>query len=503
MSGVLFFNPWVTKTFRLPNSILQLAASIDGQRDFDFVDGNNEVDPFSTVMELLETGRFSYFACTVMPGPQLKQAVPITKAVRERFPDIVTVWGGYFPSNQPDAVMRSDYVDYVLTGPADVSFPALLDRLERKAPLDDVAGLIWRTEEGVKRNPKPAIPDQDALRPLPFDRLAQRYSISRYFPHTFLGRRTLGMHTSMGCPFTCSFCAVVPIYEGRWKGRKAKAVADDVLRMRDRYQIDAVEFHDNNFFVSEARVRDFAQRMVGQGVTWWGEGRIDTIDKYSDETLALMRQSGCKMIFFGAETGDDATLAQIQKGGKQTGAQILSFAKRLAQFDIIPEYSFVLGFPKPSEAEVWEQIHRDIAFIKQVKQANPATEVIIYVYSPVPAEGSELARQITAAGFSFPETLEDWLSPAWESFDLHRNPLTPWLTADMVRHIQAFETVLNARYPTHSAFHIGAMGRALLKALSAPRYWLDWFRTPVELRALHRLLNYVRPETTGFYAEQA
>lgn len=502
MNGVLFFNPFAAKTFRMPNSMLQVAASLGSSRDFDFVDGNVETDPLATCRELLGSGRFTYFAATVMPGPQLQQAAPITRAIKSAFPQITTIWGGYFPSNQPDAVMRSDYVDYVLTGPADHSFPALLERLETSAPLDDVAGLVWRTPGGVRRNPKPGIPDQDSLNPLPYDRLAARYPIARFLPRTFLGKRTLGMHTSMGCPFTCSFCAVVPIFEGRWKGRNADLIADDVLRMRDRHQVDAIEFHDNNFFVSEARVRAFAERMVGQNLTWWGEGRIDTIDKYSDDTLVLMRKAGCKMIFFGAETGDDATLAQIRKGGKQSGEQILRFAARLRQFDIIPEYSFVLGFPKPTEEEVWDQIHRDIAFIKQVKEVNPDTEIIIYVYSPVPAEGSELAKQIEAAGFRFPETLEDWLSPDWESFDLHRNPLTPWLTPAMVKHIHAFETVLQARYPTRSSFHIGRIGRSVLSALAAPRYRLDWFRSPKELRLVQRALNYVSPETTGFYAEQ-
>jgi len=56
------------------------------------------------------------------------------------------------------------------------------------------------------------------------------------------------------------------------------------------------------------------------------------------------------MIFFGAESGDDEQLKRMDKGGTQTGAQILRFAERMRRFDIIPEYSFVLGFPAESEA---------------------------------------------------------------------------------------------------------------------------------------------------------
>ena len=66
----------------------------------------------------------------------------------------------------------------------------------------------------------------------------------------------------------------------------------------------------------------------------------------------LIREAGCKIIFFGAESGNDKVLHQLDKGGTQTGEQILRFAERLKKFDIIPEYSFVLGTPAPSEEEV-------------------------------------------------------------------------------------------------------------------------------------------------------
>jgi len=62
-----------------------------------------------------------------------------------------------------------------------------------------------------------------------------------------------------------------------------------------------------------------------------------------------MRDAGCRMIFFGAETGNDALLKMMDKGGTQTGDQIRKFAARMAKFDIIPEYSFVLGTPADTE----------------------------------------------------------------------------------------------------------------------------------------------------------
>ena len=83
-----------------------------------------------------------------------------------------------------------------------------------------------------------------------------------------LGKRTLGYHSSFGCRFTCWFCAVVPIYNARWKGKSAAGIADDVLKLKVSHGIDAVEFHDNNFFTSRKRVVEFAKLMQGQNISW-------------------------------------------------------------------------------------------------------------------------------------------------------------------------------------------------------------------------------------------
>jgi hypothetical protein len=45
--------------------------------------------------------------------------------------------------------------------------------------------------------------------------------------------------------------------------------------------------------------------------------------------------------------------------------------------------------PGETPEKVMQQIDRDIAYIKQIKEINPETEIIIYVYSPVATEGSE------------------------------------------------------------------------------------------------------------------
>lgn len=499
MSKVLFFNPRAAESkARVPNSILSIAASIEGKYDYAIVDGNLETHPLKVLLDYLDTGRYDVFAATVMPGPQLKQAIPITREIRKKYPHVKIVWGGYFASNHSNACINSGYIDYIIYGPGDYAFPRLMEAMKTNSGFRDIPNLIFLENNAIVKTKKDELYDQDTLPPLPYEKLSSFYPMRKYIGKSVLGTKTFAYHSSVGCPFKCAFCGVVPIYNARWKGRSAGKIYADIKEVKEKYGINAVEFYDSNFFVSESRVVEFSKLIKNENLVWWGEGRIDTIDKYADDSLALMREAGCKMIFHGAESGNDEMLKKMDKGGTQSGEQIKRFAARMARFDIIPEYSFIVGTPADTEEEVNKQIDFDIQFIREIKEINPKTEIIIYVYSPVPTEGSQLSHDVIKAGFHFPQTLDEWTNPQWENFDLHRNPLTPWLKPYMIKKIKDFETVLNGYYPTVTDTKLTPFRVKLLKLLSGVRYKKNWNKFPYEIKIMQRLFKYRQPELEGF-----
>ncbi|MEP6673923.1 MAG: radical SAM protein [Ferruginibacter sp.] len=499
MNKVILFNPQsAVAKHRIPNSLMNIAASIEGLFEWTIVDGNREPDPYEAIRRYLLTGEYKYIGITVMPGPQTKQAIPFSKKIKTEFPESVIIWGGYFPTSHYKVILDSGYVDFVINGPGDKAFPQLLEALEYSRPYELIKNIIYKYNGAVIKTTKDDLIEQDTLPDLPYNKLNEIYPIEKYLGKTYLGNKTLAYHSSIGCPFTCSFCAVVPTYEARWKAKSAQHVYNDVKYIKDKWGADAIEFHDNNFFVSEKRTVEFARLIKPEKMNWWGMARIDTMDKFKDESLALIREAGCRIIFFGAESGSDKILSQLDKGGTQTGEQILRFAKRLKQFDIIPEYSFVLGVPAPTPEEVMSQIEFDISFIKKVKAVNPKTEIVLYTYSPVPTEGSELFNEVLATGFAFPKTLEDWISPQWERFDLRKNPLTPWLTPDMIDRIRNFEVVLNGYYPTVSDIRLNNVKRKLMHVAAGIRYKINFYKYPYEIKLLQRIWKYRQPEIQGF-----
>ena len=128
---IIIFNPKSANgKHRIPNSILQVGASVHGKFEYVFVDGNLEKNQWETIENFLKTGEFKYFGSTVMPGPQLRQAIPFTKKIKKVFPETITIWGGYFAANQYKVSLNSGVVDYVINGPGDVAFPSLIEALE-------------------------------------------------------------------------------------------------------------------------------------------------------------------------------------------------------------------------------------------------------------------------------------------------------------------------------------------------------------------------------------
>src|SRR5712692_12116362 len=220
----------------------------------------------------------SLLALTVMPGPQLRDAVPIALELKRRHPGVIIVWGGYFPTQHYEVCLRAPYVDYVVRGHGEISFLQLLDLLERGGSPADVPGLAYRVDgDAVTSNAMPPIPDPQVLPDFPYHRVP----VASYARDSFLGKRTLPHHSSYGCPFFCNFCAVVNMVNGKWFPQTASQVADVMQTYARRWGVNAVEFYDNNFFVHEARTADFSERIRDLGLAWWGEARIDTLLKYA------------------------------------------------------------------------------------------------------------------------------------------------------------------------------------------------------------------------------
>lgn len=477
---------------RFPLSLMYLGARLENKYPYEIVDQNLNRDALGRLESLAARGELKYLGVTVMPGPQLFQAIPFSKYLKNKFPFLTIIWGGYFSSLHATTVLKSGYVDYVVRGQGDQTFLELIDLLEgnTKAKLEEIPSLSFRRNGDVIKNPLRSPIDPNFMPSLPYHKVDGR----RYVGKSCLGTSTAAAYTSFGCPFLCGFCAIASVYRARWLAKTPDAMIHDVMELKHRYQINAVEFFDENFFTSEKRTHEFSERILGQTIAWWGEGRPDTVLDYSDETIRLMSKAGCKMIFFGAESASEDVLKQMNKGGTQTPDTVLRLAERLKRFDIIPEFSFVFGSPSDT---VDEDFDRNMRFIRIIKEINPKSEIVMYMYAPVVFEESELFHLAREHGFQFPQTLDGWLDPQWHDFDLRKTPVIPWLRSRHYDTFKNFERVLNGYFPTVTDTRLTKRKRDILRRVSSWRYKTQTLSFPLELRLLFRLFRYRQPEIEG------
>ncbi|MEX1138833.1 MAG: radical SAM protein [Bacteroidota bacterium] len=477
---------------RFPLSLMFVGTALEGKYSYRILDQNLNPNVQDELELLVSRGEIKYLGLTVMPGPQLMHAIPLSRSLKQQYPHLNIIWGGYFSTLHAGTVLNSGYVDYVVRGQGDKTFLELIDVLEKNSRMDlsEILGLSYHRDGTVNHNPLRAPGDPNLLPPLPYDKVAG----DRYIGKSSLGTRTAAYYSSFGCPFLCGFCAIASVYQARWLAKTAGSIVNDLDELKKRYQINAVEFFDENFFTSEKRTHEFSEKLIGRDIAWWGEGRPDTVLDYSDETLDLMARGGSKMIFFGAESASEETLKQMNKGGTQTPDTVILLSERLKRFGIIPEFSFVFGHPSD---DVDKDFDRNIRFIRKIKEINPAAEIIMYMYAPVVFEESELFRQAGQYGFQFPQTLDEWLDPKWQDFDLRKTPVIPWLKPRHYAKFKNFERVLNGFFPTVTDIRLTEKRRELLRLVTRWRYNAEMYSYPLELRVLFRLFRYRQPEIEG------
>jgi len=478
---IILFHPRSTrpKNRRLPLSVLYLGAVLEGREEYELVDGNADPDPWATIDGLMRTHPVELLGVSVMPGPQLIQAIAVCRQFREKYPRVPIVWGGYFPSLYTDAAMRAKYVDFVVKGQGEDTLLELIAALRGSRNFSSIRGLSFKDQFGLHvHTAERGLKAPDEYPWPPFHRLDP----ARYLARTFLGTRTAVHQASIGCPFRCNFCGVVPVYDREKMESPGRTVAI-LSYLQATYGVNAVQFYDNNFFLREDHARELADRIAPLRLRWWCEARVDLVLGYSDDTLRKLRAAGCVMIFFGVESGDNEVLRHMKK--QLTAEQALELARRLREFGIVPEYSLIFGNPDDPERD----LAANIAFARRVKKVNPSVEIVVQTYVPTPQRHGAWGD----VEIAFPATPDEWITDRWYPLLIRTNPQLPWLPPKVRRRIRNFETVMNSRWPTTQDMRLPGWGRALLKSLSSWRYAIGAYDFPGELKLAQKLVRLRQP----------
>ncbi len=207
---IVLFNPISTSPGKqpLPLSLLSLAAVLEERspesglprEPWSLVDGNLVDDPAAEIIARLSTvprSDLALLAVTVMPGPQLTQAVAVCKRVRQALPHAFVVWGGYFPTQHGRTVLRARYVDFVIRSQGERSLLQLVRVLRTRGLLNSVGGLSWKAGDEVVENPIQPLTTLDDLPDLPYHRVGHDALSPQELPRCEDGRAQLVVRLSI------------------------------------------------------------------------------------------------------------------------------------------------------------------------------------------------------------------------------------------------------------------------------------------------------------------
>jgi len=433
-----------------------------------------------------------------MGGPQLPSAIALSKAIRAASPATPIIWGGHFPTNRADASLASEFVDYAVRGQGEDTFSELIETLVAGASgerMARIAGLSHRLQGRTAHNAERAFSTRPLARQLPYRRLPD---LRRYLTHTCLGARTAGYQAALGCRFRCTFCGVAGMFRGRTALPTAARLEQDLHFLRE-IGTDAIQFYDHNFFDREVDMVPLLEVLARFALPWWCFARSDALLNLSASAWELVRRSRLRMAYIGAESPSDWLLHDIRKGTRSD--QTLAAVELCERHGIIPELSFMLAPPQDPEGET----ERTFEFIRMIKQRHPQTEIMLYIYTPLPpraglpdekqARATRDLRAWDGTPVIFPETAEGWAAPQWLAYWCHTD--APWVSPRLRQRILDFTTVLGCRFPTVTDVRMPRWGRTALRTLAAWRYRYQCYARPWELNSSRKLLRLRDPRVSS------
>ncbi|QNK03936.1 B12-binding domain-containing radical SAM protein [Dyella telluris] len=496
----LLVNPTMTSraSARFPLSLLHLAASLDREGNSRIIDGNLDRDVVARTLQALDERDYTAVGISVMGGPQLEPAIAVSRAVRERRPGLPIVWGGYFPTLYTETALSAPYVDFAIRGQGEESFPELVAALHQgdAARLPAIHGLSRKHEEGVVHNASRPFSRQGPVAVLPYEKLGDP---RRYLARTFLGRRTVAHQASVGCRFRCTFCGVAAMFGGATALPPLARLERDLRYLKYELGADSIQYVDHNFFDREQDMIPLLEIMARYELPWWCYARADALLNLSESTWKLVRKSRLRMAYIGAESPSPAMLRDIRKGTRPD--QTLAVAELCRRHGVIPELSFMVAPPENTE----EETEHTFEFIREIKRINPQSEIIVYIYTPLPESSRHEKdrhrrstmplRDLQGEPVVFPATPEEWTQKRWVDYACHAD--APWVSERLRRRIDDFVTVLRCRYPTVQDLRSPTWAKRTLAAAASWRYGLRRYDRPWELNLANRLVRLRMPQVSG------
>jgi radical SAM superfamily enzyme YgiQ (UPF0313 family) len=247
---------------------------------------------------------------------QYQYAVDMARKIKRAFPHIPTIIGGIHATMDPEGCLAEGVFDYACVGEGEEALLELVTALDASGDTTAVRNIWARRDGRVHRNP---------VRPFtPLERLPPKdYEVFDFQKMIDAKDGWVGLMTSRGCPFRCSYCFNHRIVERYQKetGRKGRElnyirhhtvdeVIDEIKYLLSHYRnIKWFIFDDDLFTFDGEYVREFARKY--RAVTEVPFVCNAHVKFFDSEIAKALAEGGCGIVKFGLESGSDRVRAEV------------------------------------------------------------------------------------------------------------------------------------------------------------------------------------------------
>ncbi len=457
MSRVLLINPPFNINKENYDSsisvgLLSIASYLDSHDiKVEIIDGVRQKDYLKLIRGKI--GDCDYAGISVMTT-QIPDALEVSRLIRELNPDCKIVWGGPHPSFFIKQTAQHDLVDLVGYGEGEITMTELV----QGKSLTDVKGIAYSKNNQIVINDAQPLHDPGQTGLFNWELVSEEVLKNLHLVPSL---------TSRGCPHRCTFC-INAILKNCWRPRTTEQVLEDleIIQSKDCFKGKKLRFWDENFFVDISRAKEVINGIIEKRLiipwettvraNYLREGMID------ERFIKKLKESGCYLLSFGAESGCPRILKKIKKDIMPQ--DVINSAKMCLKYDIIPQYSFMAGLPGETRDDVMETLK----LIDQLVKLSDKVQILgPQAFRPYP--GSELYQECLAAGWQEPNSLDKWEETTKNELNYLDVQKFPWL--DNPAFIESLEAYV--RFGAHSIK--SAMG-STVKATK-------WFKLPFVLLA--------------------
>jgi radical SAM superfamily enzyme YgiQ (UPF0313 family) len=312
---------------------------------------------------------------------QSKNAIKILGIVKSLNKNIITLMGGSHPTYDVEKILDDKNLDFVILGEGELSTLKLLNILNKGKDFSNIQGIAYKKGNKKFINPeRQYVKNIDNL-PFPaYDLLDMESYFNINLPQNPypIGKRVIQLITSRGCPARCVFCTTTNFWGNRYRGRSAKNVLAEVKKFKAKYNIDEIQFTDDNLTLNKKRAIEILDGLkryklkwcVPQGVAVWA---------LDEELLEKMKESGCYQLTFAIESGNQYVLSKLIKKPLQL-ARVKPLVKKAQKLGIQVHAFCICGIP----GEKIKQMYETYNFVKDCG-FNTAS-----FFAATPLVGSEL-----------------------------------------------------------------------------------------------------------------